>query len=221
MADLAHVERFQSQLGSNVRVDALELRIPTFFGEHEMRFLGKFLLTQEAWLRAHLFCEFELTNDWECRLALFREIIPEAFGNRVGFKIRCGGTDPQAFPSTETLARFLAFCQRRGVHWKATAGLHHPFPTWVHTLEVTMHGFINLFGSGVLGAFHGWNEAMYQKAFTDAEPTHWQFSNDGLTWNGFSVTCSQINAARQHVGVAFGSCSIDEPVGDLKNLGWI
>ncbi|HET8796166.1 MAG TPA: hypothetical protein VFO89_00655, partial [Thermoanaerobaculia bacterium] len=66
-------------------------------------------------------------------------------------KIRTGGVTADAFPSPQTIARFLRACRERGVAFKATAGLHHPLRC-VRPLTYepdaptgTMHGFLNVF----------------------------------------------------------------------------
>ncbi len=41
-------------------------------------------------------------------------------------KVRCGGT---RVPSVEELAAFVRGCRERGLVFKATAGLHHAYPT--------------------------------------------------------------------------------------------
>ena len=51
-------------------------------------------------------------------------------------KIRCGGA---RVPSVEELASFVRGCRDRGEMFKATAGLHHAYPT-----AAGEHGFLNL-----------------------------------------------------------------------------
>src|SRR5262249_46979144 len=69
-----------------------------------------------------------------------------------GLKVRCGGPEASAFPPSEQLAHALLTCVRRGVPFKATAGLHHPFPRFDPTTQARMHGFVNLFAAGVLAS---------------------------------------------------------------------
>src|SRR5438046_4419576 len=58
-------------------------------------------------------------------------------------KVRCGG---ERVPSVEELAGFVRGCRSRGLVFKATAGLHHAYPT-----EAGEHGFLNLLAAAVFG----------------------------------------------------------------------
>ncbi len=58
-------------------------------------------------------------------------------------KIRCGG---ERVPSVEDLAEFIRGCRDRGLVFKATAGLHHAYPT-----EAGEHGFLNVLAAAVFG----------------------------------------------------------------------
>src|SRR5204862_7538427 len=57
-------------------------------------------------------------------------------------KLRCGGA---RVPSVEEVADFIRSCRVRGALFKATAGLHHAFPTNGE------HGFLNLLAACVFG----------------------------------------------------------------------
>jgi len=58
-------------------------------------------------------------------------------------KIRCGG---DRVPTVEELAELVRGCRDRGLVFKATAGLHHAYPT-----ESGEHGFLNLLAAAVFG----------------------------------------------------------------------
>jgi hypothetical protein len=58
-------------------------------------------------------------------------------------KIRCGGA---RVPSVEEVAAFVRGCRERGAVFKATAGLHHAYPTLAGE-----HGFLNLLAAAVFG----------------------------------------------------------------------
>ena len=59
-------------------------------------------------------------------------------------KIRCGGA---AIPTVEELAAFVRGCREDDVVFKATAGLHHAYPT-----DTGEHGFLNLLAACVFGS---------------------------------------------------------------------
>jgi hypothetical protein len=134
----------------------------------------------------------------------------------VGAKLRCGGLTTGTTPSTEEIAEFLVAAHTHAVPFKATAGLHHPVRGVYH--GVLMHGFLNLYIAAIalhagaidadrLPAILAEEDA---RAFV-VDPTH-------IGWNDVRVEPDAIVAARDWC-VAFGSCSFDEPVNDLRELG--
>jgi hypothetical protein len=113
-------------------------------------------------------------------------------------KIRTGG---ETYPSAEDLAGFLVRAARARVPFKATAGLHHPIPA------PPMHGFLNLF----LAACQVWWGASEAEALVTLRAASPKIGLSG----------EQIREARTAFAITFGSCSFEEPVGELEHLGWL
>ncbi len=115
-------------------------------------------------------------------------------------------------PLGPDLAAFLHRAAAAGVPFKATAGLHHPLPS------PPMHGFVNLFLAAAL-AWHGGSEA--DALFTLRETSFHFDSHAAWGAGAYRLTAKQIRAARSGFAISFGSCSFEEPVADLKELGWL
>jgi inactivated superfamily I helicase len=135
--------------------------------------------------------------------------------------LRTGGLEASAFPSAEVVALALSTCLKGGVPFKATAGLHHPFPKFDSTVQATMHGFVNLFAAAALGHARRLGPAEVQAILEDADPAHFAFTEEGLRWRGLEVNTAEIEFARTVAVMPFGSCSFDEPRDDLRALGWL
>lgn len=146
-------------------------------------------------------------------------MLPEL--KRRGFraKIRTGGITNDAFPTPETVATFIRACKSAGVAFKATAGLHHPLRcvrplTYEPNAAVgTMHGFLNVF---LAAAMVDDAEAILRE--TDANS--FRFEDDGASWRDHRVSIDELRATRQYA-TSFGSCSFEEPIEDLRELGWL
>jgi hypothetical protein len=146
-------------------------------------------------------------------------LLPEL--KRRGFraKIRTGGITNDAFPTPETVATFIRACRSEEVAFKATAGLHHPLRcvrpvTYEPNAAVgTMHGFLNVF---LAAAMVDAAEAILRE--TDANA--FRFDDDGASWRARRVSVAHLRATRQFA-TSFGSCSFEEPIDDLKELGWL
>jgi hypothetical protein len=138
-------------------------------------------------------------------------------------KVRTGGVTANAFPSAKQLARFIKRCVERRVAFKATAGLHHPlraeFPLTydVGAERGTMFGFLNVFLAAAL-ARAGAPEADLVPLLEERDPASVKFGDDSVEWRGKVIDAATIRLARSRVATSFGSCSLREPIDDLKAL---
>ena len=138
-------------------------------------------------------------------------------------KVRTGGVTANAFPSAKQLARLIKRCVERRVAFKATAGLHHPlraeYPlTYDAGAELgTMFGFLNVFLAAAL-ARGGASEADLVPLLEERDPASVKFGDDGVEWRGKVIDAATLRLARTRVATSFGSCSLREPIDDLKAL---
>jgi hypothetical protein len=218
--DLVRIHDFARRAEGRFIVDALEARPPSEFPISSMDEWSKTLTPHASWLNAALFLEIGFA-DFERKLSRWRTGLPEAFNQRVGFKWRCGGAAAAAIPSTEIFARVVYECRLTGVDWKATAGLHHPFPRQDAALGARLHGFVNVLGAAALAFGEKLGEAELRDVLSSDDPAEWRFSDDELRWRDRRVSTAKIAISRRHFGASFGSCSFDEPVEDLQTLGWL
>lgn len=135
-------------------------------------------------------------------------------------KIRTGGLTPDAFPSSKDIAAFMRQCAHWHVAFKATAGLHHPVRcakplTYEPSAPTgTMHGFVNLF---MAAAILPHAEAILEDDYADG----FAFDDDSASWRGHAVRTDDLALLREEFAISFGSCSFEEPLKDLKELGWL
>ncbi len=135
-------------------------------------------------------------------------------------KIRTGGVTTEAFPAATHVAAFIRRCAARGVAFKATAGLHHPIRCLrpltyaANAPRGTMHGFINVFLAAALPA-HA------ESILTEDDPHAFTFDDDAAAWRGHAVHTEDLLDLRREFAISFGSCSFEEPIADLKELGWL
>lgn len=159
-----------------------------------------------------------------------RGFIAALSGSPAGAKIRTGGIVPGAFPTPREVASFLQYCAAAEIPFKATAGLHHPI-RGSHKLtyekdsaSCTMHGFLNLFVAAALiksGVQHGKPDGtLAESVLADEDPASFKISENLLGWREFLLDASQIAHAREAFAQSFGSCAFDEPVEDLKKMGY-
>lgn len=142
----------------------------------------------------------------------------QAHGQRA--KFRTGGITPDAFPAVGDVAGFLRACKAAGVAFKATAGLHHPLRcvkplTYEPNAPTgTMHGFLNVFMAAAL-LDHA------EAILGETDPRAFAFDDRKASWRGHAVTAEELRTMRSTFALSFGSCSFEEPVNDLKELGWL
>jgi len=140
-------------------------------------------------------------------------------------KIRTGGVTADAFPRSHDVVKFVQSCLGANVPFKATAGLHHPIRCFrpltyeENAAKGTMHGFLNLFlmtGFAVEGYRRSFLEDVMEEEFDEV----FEFDASGVKWrNEFVLTNHQLARLRTLGVQSFGSCSFDEPIADLRQLG--
>jgi hypothetical protein len=119
-------------------------------------------------------------------------------------KIRMGGA---SVPSCPEVANFL----RAKVPFKATAGLHHPIR------NPPAHGFVNLF----LAAALAWRGEDPLPTLEEQSSAAFRFADDAVAWHDHQLPAVELRAVREHFAISFGSCSFEEPIADLKAIGWL
>jgi len=129
-----------------------------------------------------------------------------------------------AFPSSFDLARFIKICAEEDVPFKATAGLHHPLRS-VNKLtyapdsaSAMMHGFLNVFLAAAF-AQNGMDVGRLVELLEERSPESFQFDSGGVTWRDEMIVRGQLRNSRNLLAIAFGSCSFEEPIEDLRKIG--
>lgn len=123
-------------------------------------------------------------------------------------KIRTGAVTADAFPSVEQVATFIRMCRQKKVPFKATAGLHHPIRGG------TMHGFVNVFLAAAI-------PGSASQILREENARAFGFDDGGIWFRDLRVSTEELERVRKRSAISFGSCSFDEPIADLKALGWL
>lgn len=204
------VDRFNSQNASRVLCDTLEVKAST---------VSKIENTINA-LPNYLTAYFEIPPG-----ANLADLVSTLAIRGQRAKIRTGGLTADAFPSTAQIIRFTRTCLAANVPFKATAGLHHPvrcFKPLTYAPDApsgTMHGFLNLFLAAGFARL-GFKPNLLEGLLEDEFPESFEFSDGGVTWHrDYILTVPQIARMRRDNLISFGSCSFDEPIADLKEIG--
>ncbi|HEX3237277.1 MAG TPA: hypothetical protein VHQ99_02600 [Gaiellaceae bacterium] len=138
--------------------------------------------------------------------AVYLEGVPldEVAARGLRAKIRCGG---ERVPTVDELADFIRGCRSRGLVFKATAGLHHAYPT-----EAGEHGFLNVLAATVFGD--------EEDALREQAPA---FALDAASfrWRDREALPSRLADVRGSLFHSVGSCSFFEPVEELEKLGML
>lgn len=226
--ELALVRRFRQSLP----IDVLEARLPADrAGQASNAALEQLLEVCDAYgtdaPRVFLELPGTLGEAWDAEFLQLVEVLDDVqsqlprAARKLGFKLRTGGTTAESFPSTAQLATVICALRDARLHWKATAGLHHPLAGRDEALGVRRHGFINVSVAAAMAETLGLQEADVESILDDEDPGDFQFAGAALSWQGISLEVPQIEEARRRSFASFGSCSFDEPRDDLRALGWL
>lgn len=111
--------------------------------------------------------------------------------------------------------------------FKATAGLHHPvraeFPLTYDAPEPrgVMHGFLNVFMGAALVRTRRIDEETTVRVLDETDAEAFTFGEDSWAWRDLSVDLIGLSRVREAFALSYGSCSFEEPVGDLERLGLV
>jgi hypothetical protein len=108
-------------------------------------------------------------------------------------------------PTPAELADFIRGCRERGLVFKATAGLHHAYPTGSGE-----HGFLNVLAAAVFGDEE---EALEEKAPAFA------LDAESFRWRDQEASPARLADVRASLFHSVGTCSFFEPVEELEELG--
>jgi hypothetical protein len=140
-------------------------------------------------------------------------------------KIRTGGTLPEQFPPVNMIVRFIRTCMAANIAFKATAGLHHPLRCFkpltydANAPEGVMNGFLNLFlAAGFARA--GFKPSILEEILRDEFAGNFEFDEGGVLWRQeYFLNTTQLKFLRERNIISFGSCSFEEPIADLQEIG--
>jgi hypothetical protein len=140
-------------------------------------------------------------------------------------KIRTGGVTPDLFPKTNEIIRFMRTCLAANIPFKATAGLHHPIRCFkpltyeLNSPKGTMHGFLNLFLATGFGR-EGYKPEILEEIMEEEFEEVFEFDENGAYWQkDYFLNNAMLKNLRDSHITSFGSCSFDEPIQDLQNIG--
>ncbi|HEY8459154.1 MAG TPA: hypothetical protein VIM99_02170 [Blastocatellia bacterium] len=154
------------------------------------------------------------------------ELIKSIAETEARAKVRTGGVTADAFPSSSNLARFIKICAEEDIPFKATAGLHHPLRS-INRLtyapdsaSTMMHGFLNVFLAAAF-AQNGMDVDQLVRLLEEKSPEAFQIDAGCVIWRGEMLVRGQLRNSRNLLAISFGSCSFEEPIEDLKKIGWL
>ena len=146
-------------------------------------------------------------------------------GERQFAKMRTGGLTQETFPTPDAVAEFLVSCHAARVAFKATAGLHHPVAGQrpascdADAPLVEMHGFVNVLLAAVAAQREEGKSQLVELLVAGEDDI--RIEADGVHCGNWSCTAADIQQTRHSSFHSIGSCSFDEPVEDLTQLGWL
>jgi hypothetical protein len=207
-ADLAEIERFQNRHSENVvAVDCLELVAPGIENLQQLR------------NQVPPDCSIYL----EVPFDVGKEFLLTIRDAGLGAKIRTGGLKPEAIPAASGIAGFLKNCAETRTRLKATAGLHHPVRCLkpltydVGAPRARMHGFLNVLLAAGL-AYRGADAADLLSVLEEDSPAAFRVAGESASCGEKRLSIPEIAEMRENFMISFGSCSFEEPIGDLREL---
>lgn len=225
MTDLVQMGKVVRSLSDKIDFRYFEFKLPADLVDAEQNVFNDFFTQLIQFAKDHpltnprFFVEIPMDADWKFKFNRITSLLTHhPLSRNLGFKLRCGGVTPDAFPEVEVLATAILLCQQKKLPMKFTAGLHHPIRHYNESVQTKMYGFFNLFGACILANTHQLSAQEIEEILIDEKKDHFTFADQGMKWRTQIVTTKQIAEAREHFCLSYGSCSFDEPREDLRTL---
>lgn len=206
------IVEFNAENAGKAVIDSIETRADTRSEiEHLSDAIPRHMLT---------FCEVPLDG-------AMGDLIATLAINKRFAKIRMGGVREDLFPKTSQILRFIRTCIAANLPFKATAGLHHPIRCFKPLTyeddapEGMMNGFLNFFlAVGFMKL--AFKRSLIKELLLDEWSESFIFDNSGVLWRQeYFLSIAQLEDLRRHNVLSFGSCSFEEPVADLQEIGFL
>ena len=243
--DITIINDYRNKHHGNVKIDVYECKLPSNSPSEKTMKKATDLLNENNLSHYHEFTELpyvginysteEDESSWDKIVLPTVKMISSFDG--AGIKLRCGGIVKEAFPSVEQVAAMIQTCALSGISMKCTAGLHHPIRHFADEYDSYMHGFINAFGAGVFTSKFPNPENLKEKyrmfillshMIDEQDGKNFRFTDEKMIWKVgddrdtvFEFDNENIKDCRKKRMISYGSCSFQEPIDDLKQLGWM
>ncbi len=141
-------------------------------------------------------------------------------------KARTGGLSQDLFPAIADVVRFLEICGRLELPFKLTAGLHHPLQGDYRltyrpdTAQGRMFGFLTMFAAAAAARQH-WPVNQVASLMAEIHAGEIRFDDAGMHWKGRMLSTEALAESRKRGAISFGSCSFEEPLTDLRGIGYL
>ena len=242
--NIADINGYREKHGEKVEINVIECKMPSNLPSKETMEKATTLLNNSDLTHYHEFTQMPYIDmnystevdesSWDQEILPTVQIISKI--KNAGIKLRCGGVVKEAFPTVEQIAAMIQTCVIAEVPMKFTAGLHHPIRHFAEEYDEYMHGFINTFGAGIFATTFPKPTNPREKyrmfillshMIDDQNAENFIFTNDSLIWKvgddrgtEFEIETEIIKAVREKGMISYGSCSFQEPIDDLSQLGW-
>ena len=243
--NITNINEYRGKHSDKIQIDVIECKMATNSPSKSTMQEATTLLNENELTHYHEFTELpdvginystnEDESSWDEVIVPTVELISKMKG--AGVKLRCGGVVKEAFPSVEQVAAMIQTCVLAKAPMKFTAGLHHPIRHFADEYDEFMHGFINTFGAGIFATTFPTPKNLQEKyrMFTllshmidDQNAENFSFTNDSMIWKvrddrdtEFEIDTEKIEKVREKGMISYGSCSFQDPIDDLTQLGWM
>ncbi len=204
--DSAAMNKFMVDVENHAEIEGFEIRVP----DHEH--LASYVADLHGFNEADVFVELPWSPEMDDSLTLLAEL------EWLSAKARTGGLEASAFPSAEQVVGFVQQCSHFDLRFKLTAGLHHPLPVREKETGAEMHGFLNILVALALLNGHELSRREMEDVLLERDAQAFSFTDEGLAYKGMTASMDDIETVRD-VFVSYGSCSVEEPLEDLKAMG--
>lgn len=228
--DIVHWKDFAESYKGKVITDSLICKLPVeVIKTHDVKTLSSIILLISKLVSDNIpnsvkiFLEGVMTNKWKRNVKIVIDAIKthNLTFNDMNYALRIGDASASEIPEPKQIVFIIRECLKREIVMKITGGMQYPVRQFSESLQTKLHGFMNVFGSGIIAMRHNISNRGLVELLRNEKADKFTFTDECFSWHEWEINIKDIEYARKYLMTSMISCYFVEAVEGLKAKGML